>query len=97
MSNKIKTVLEVSPAQTHDHWHHGESELSPNGLLTYYMCAHYDKLHWDEENGYTTWCKHFDRFEDGSNCNMDCDQYGMCDTCGGFSAVRCAECDIPRP
>lgn len=44
-------------------------------------------------------CKHKKiRIENVSEfCNMDCEEYGRCRTCAGFSAVRCQDCDIPRP
>lgn len=98
MSNKMKTVVEVSPAKTHDLWHGGKFDIAPSGNPTYFLCQFLDKTHYDEETKtFFSWCKHFRRPEDGSSCTMDCDQYGRCETCGGFSAVRCSECDIPRP
>ena len=50
----------------------------------------------DTGSEYTTWCKYRDEFEDGSNCSGSCDQYASCESCGGFSAVRCGACDTIR-
>ncbi|MGI6205758.1 MAG: hypothetical protein ACOYJI_03880 [Anaerovoracaceae bacterium] len=84
--------------QSQDIWFGGEHLEGPNGGACYFICQYFDKMHLAEgSRTFTKWCKFYDRAEDGSNCNMDCPQFGKCETCGGFSAVRCSDCDILRP
>ncbi len=92
-------------AQTYDIWfsgNHTEGLTGPNGGVCFWLCQYYEKRHLldrkDPVTGleFTTWCKKRDEFEDGSNCNESCDAFASCDTCGGFSAVRCGACDIIR-
>jgi len=42
-------------------------------------------------------CKKFDKpLESKADCNMDCEEYGYCENCRGFSAIGCEVCVIPR-
>jgi hypothetical protein len=81
---------------------HMEGLKGPNGGICYWLCQYMDKRHFVEskEPGrpmtVTTWCKIRDEYEDGSHCNDSCEHFASCETCGGFSAVRCGACDIIR-
>ncbi len=97
--NDIKTV-NLDRSSRHDLWHGGVQETSPSGRPVFFICEYLDKMHHDEETDeYYKFCKQkkirVDNIADV--CNMDCEEYGKCDTCAGFSAVRCQDCDIPRP
>ena len=97
--NDIKTV-NLDRSSRHDLWHGGVQETSPSGRAVFFICEYLDKMHHDEETDeYYKFCKQkkirVDNIPDV--CNMDCEEYGKCDTCAGFSAVRCQDCDIPRP
>ncbi len=90
-------------AQTYDMYfggNHMEGLTGPNGGICYWLCEYFDKRHpvTSPETGrlesFTTWCKFRDEFEDGSNCNNSCEKFASCETCGGFSAVRCGACDV---
>ena len=88
--------------QSQDIWFSGAHITGPNGNACYYICQYFNKLHFVEKEDqidgkeFTTWCRFKDQFEDGSNCNLNCSEFGKCDTCGGFSAIRCSDCDIIR-
>ena len=79
---------------------HMEGLTGPNGGICYWLCQYMDKRHFVEskEPGVpmtvTTWCKFRDEYEDGSHCNDSCEHFASCETCGGFSAVRCGACDV---
>ena len=81
---------------------HMEGLKEPNGGICYWLCQYMDKRHFVEskEPGapmtVTTWCKIRDEYEDGSHCNDSCEHFASCETCGGFSAVRCGACDVIR-
>lgn len=94
-----------SYAKKYDIWFSGqetEGLTGPNGGVCFWLCQYFDKHHLldqpDPDTGseYTTWCKFRNEFEDGSNCNDSCVQYASCESCGGFSAVRCGACDTIR-
>ncbi len=89
---KMKSSVE------NDIWFSGKYDITPNGGITYFVCQYFDKMHYNEERKeYETYCKYYEKPSDGSECNIECDQYGRCETCNGFSAVRCQECEIVRP
>ncbi len=89
---------EAQHAMHYDIWFSGQHTEDEEGNISFFLCQYFEKLHYDEASGeYIKWCKFYKRPEDGSSCNMSCPQFGMCDTCSGFSAVRCTECHILRP
>lgn len=95
----IKTV-NLDRSSRHDLWHGGQQSESSSGKPIFFICEYLDKMHHDEETDeYYKFCKIKNiRVENIADfCNMDCEEYGKCDTCAGFSAVRCQDCDIPRP
>lgn len=80
-----------------DSWFGGRSAVGPNGGPDYFICMYLDDMHYDEETGeYGPYCKHNNVSMKDKVCSLDCDQYGYCRTCRGFSAIRCQDCDIPR-
>ena len=92
-------------AQKYDMYFAGsymEGLTGPNGGICYWLCQYMDKRHFFESKepgipeSVTTWCKVRDEYEDGSHCNESCEHFASCETCGGFSAVRCGACDIIR-
>ena len=92
-------------AQTYDIWfsgNHTEGLTGPNGGVCFWLCQYYEKKHLLDQKDpvtgseFTTWCKFRNEFEDGSNCNESCEQFASCESCGGFSAVRCGACDMIR-
>ena len=93
-------IVNLDRSSRHDLQHGGEQDTSASGAPIYFICEYLEKLHHDEETDeYYKFCKHKKiRIENVSEfCNMDCEEYGRCRTCAGFSAVRCQDCDIPRP
>lgn len=86
--------------QKTDIWHGGQHILGPHGDPCYWICQYFDKMHSVKNSGivsdreYITWCKYRDEPEDGSGCTAECPMYGRCETCAGFSAVRCSDCDV---
>ncbi len=84
----------------HDVWHGGQSIKLASGGSTYFICQELDKMHQDAETGeiYTYCRKKGIRVDNPADvCSLECDVFGRCETCNGFSAVRCQECEIPRP
>jgi len=81
-----------------DIWFCGASNLNgPNGKPCYYMCDQVDKLHhFTETNTYGQFCKFRQKPMSEVTCDENCEKFGYCDTCAGFSAIRCQECDIIR-
>ena len=83
-----------------DIWFDGACDTLPNGERTYFICEYKDKFHYDEATkDFILFCKHKQQpmVNAKEECTLDCDMYGQCKTCNGFSAVRCSECYIPRP
>lgn len=80
-----------------DKWFAGASQKTSSGETTYFICDHFlDK----EIDGVSTkFCRlknmAIDNIDDV--CNLDCDLYGKCDNCRGWTAIRCEACVIPRP
>lgn len=93
-------IVNLDRSSRHDMWHRGEESISASGAPIFFICEHLEKMHYDEEKEeYCKFCNYKNiRVEDPAEvCNMDCEEYGRCRTCAGFSAVRCQDCDIPRP
>ena len=83
-----------------DIWFQGKADKTASGAETYFICQYLERTHYDDvTKEFYTYCKYKKMRMDNPSevCNMSCDQYGKCATCGGFSAVRCQECEIPRP
>lgn len=97
--SEIKTV-QMTKNISHDIWFQGKSSKNDSGAETYFICQYLDKTYYNKDTKeFYPFCKHKNIRVDKSSdvCNMDCDQYGTCATCAGFSAVRCQECEVPRP
>ncbi len=83
-----------------DFWFRGISNEMESGEITFFICENLDDVLDDKTFNFKT---HRCRVtgEEAVNaseiCTMDCEHFGMCDNCKGFSAVRCQECFIPRP
>lgn len=68
-----------------------------NEQKSYFICQHLDTWHQNADTGeYETYCKYHQRPIGEEECNLDCDQFGYCATCAGFSAFNCQSCVIPR-
>ncbi len=82
-----------------DIWFTGQKDVLEDGNATFFVCQFYDDYHYDEQtSAFVKYCKKDDRvFTDEVLCSMKCDQYGRCETCRGFSAIRCQNCYVPRP
>ncbi len=83
-----------------DIWFSGVGDTLSDGNITYFICEYRDKFHYDEAaKDFSLYCNYKKKpLKDlTSECTMDCDMYGRCQNCNGFSAVRCSECFIPRP
>lgn len=82
----------------HDQWFRGRVDEFEPGKFTYFICEYYKESYRNPETGefYPVCIKKNLRFDDGPLCSMDCEEYGRCSNCRGFSAVRCDECTIPR-
>lgn len=96
--DKIKSVTEKSNMK-HDIWFSGKGDVLQDGTVTYFICEHLNPAYYDEkEKDFHQRCMYLGKNFDGDpECGMDCEMYGKCDNCRGFSAVRCQECTIPRP
>ena len=97
--SEIKTV-QMKTNIGSDTWFGGKADKTASGADTYFICQYLDKNYRNYETKETyKFCKHKQIRVDNisEHCNMDCDQYGRCATCGGFSAIRCQECEVPRP
>ena len=81
-----------------DQWFRGRADEFEPGKITYFICQFYNENFRDPDTGefYKKCTKKDIRFDDGPLCSMDCEEYGWCKNCRGFSAVRCDECTIPR-
>lgn len=67
---------------------------------SYFYCEFLDRMYRDPEEPEKRilFCKKFEKkLTDKSDCTMDCEIYGRCDFCNGFSAIGCQVCEIPRP
>lgn len=94
MSNKENSNI------SKDIWFGSVGDTLPNGETTYFICEYKDKYHYDEViKDFILFCNHKQQpiLNIEEECNLNCDMYGRCRTCNGFSAVRCSECFIPRP
>lgn len=83
-----------------DIWFDGVGDTFEEGRVTYFICEYKDNYYYDDvEKKFIVLCKYKNKplTDIASECNMNCDMYGRCQTCNGFSAVRCSECEIPRP
>ena len=73
--------------------------MLPSGEITYFICQYLKEIFPDApgEPSYMV-CTQRDTVVDdiAGFCNMDCEHFGMCRTCRGFSADRCHQCFIPR-
>ena len=77
-------------------WMHGNKNDK-----SYFVCQYRDDMHLMPDapvnSEYVIFCKKYNKvLESTDECNLDCDEYGYCDTCRGFSAVGCQVCEIPR-
>ena len=84
--------------RVNDIWFTGREDVLEDGNTTFFICKSYDEYHMDEKTGdFVKYCKHKGvLFADGPECSLECDQYGRCETCRGFSAIRCQNCFVPR-
>ena len=79
----------------------GKSMFTEADDNNYYVCQYRDDVHRDpaDTNGnkFIVWCKRFEReLNEDFDCSMDCEEYGYCETCRGFSAVGCQVCEVPK-
>ena len=96
--SKNKTV-QMKKNIGHDIWFNGIANKNDSGADNYFICQYLDRIYYNQDTKeFYTFCRHKEiRVDDiAAVCNMDCDQYGACDTCAGFSAIRCQDCEIPR-
>ncbi|MCI8284658.1 MAG: hypothetical protein HFE90_05240 [Firmicutes bacterium] len=84
---------------TADMWFRGRYNTTDSGDVTFFICEYLEDTHYNADTGdfFTHYCKMKKRQIEPDECNMDCEPYGKCETCRGFSAVRCQDCVIPRP
>lgn len=95
--SEIKTKATKSNI-SRDIWFSGKSNLTgANGGPSYYICEHIDNMHYFEDTKtFGPFCKFHKKPMAEVECGLDCPEFGYCASCGGFSAVRCQECDIIR-
>ncbi len=95
--SEIKTKATTSNIGR-DIWFSGKTNLvGENGGPSYYICEHIDNMHYFEETKtFGPFCKFNKKPMSEVECGLDCPEFGYCKSCGGFSAVRCQECDIIR-
>ncbi len=90
-----------SSITSRDFWFRGVHSETPSGEACYFICNYLEERYSStpEEPPFFTVCSQRNiRVEDPSEtCNMECDVFGRCETCRGFSADRCHECAVPRP
>lgn len=83
-----------------DQWFGGQYQDSDSGGRCYFICDYLENRYDDlsEAPSYTYCTQKEIKIDDVKLvCNMDCEQYGSCNTCRGFTAVRCHACEVPRP
>lgn len=95
--SEIKTKATKSNI-SRDIWFSGKTNLTgANGGPSYYICEHIDNMHYFEDTKtFGPFCKFYKKPMAEVECGLDCPEFGYCASCGGFSAVRCQECDIIR-
>ena len=97
MTNNRNT--EAENLSVRDIWFRGTHSVLPSGEITYFICQYLKEIFPDApgEPSYMV-CTQRDTVVDNiaGFCNMDCEHFGMCRTCRGFSADRCHQCFIPR-
>ena len=81
-----------------DIWFGGKTTLcGANGGPSYYICEHIDNTHYFEDTKtFGSFCKFNKKPMEEVECGLACPEFGYCNSCSGFSAVRCQECDIIR-
>ena len=95
--SEIKTKQAASNINK-DIWFSGKTTLcGENGKPSYYICEHIDNMHYFEDTKiFGPFCKFNQKPMDEVECGLSCPKFGYCNSCAGFSAVRCQECDIIR-
>ena len=92
MSDEIKVVYKGYEKTV---WMHGNKNDN-----SYFICEYRKDSYVPEGNPLNEsviWCAKFEKeLESKDACNLDCEEYGYCETCRGFSAVGCQVCEIPR-
>ena len=81
-----------------DIWFGGKTTIcGANGKPSFYICEYIDNMHYFEDTKvFGPFCKFYQKSMDEVECGLSCPQFGYCNSCAGFSAVRCQECDIIR-
>ena len=81
-----------------DQWFSGKTDyMGAHGKPSYYICQYTDKHHYfTDTKTFDAYCKWHKLPLAEVVCGPDCPEFGYCRTCSGFSAIRCAECDIIR-
>lgn len=83
-----------------DFWFRGVSNEMESGEITYFICENLENVLDDKTFNFKTHrCRltGIESAEASDICTMDCEHFGKCDNCKGFSAIRCQACFIPRP
>lgn len=96
MKNK-NTKLPESVSQ--DIWFRGIHSRLSSGEICYFICQYLEERFPDtpQEQPYLFCTQRGAVVKDSADfCGMDCEHFGMCRTCRGFSAVRCQNCVTPR-
>ncbi len=90
MSDEIKVVYKGYEKTV---WMHGNDNDN-----SYFICEfRKDDFKPEGYDEYVIWCTKFEKqLESKNSCNLDCPEYGYCETCRGFSAVGCEVCEVPR-
>jgi len=80
-----------------DQWFGGQYQDTDSGGRCYFICDYLENR-FDGQRPYT-YCTQKEMIVEDPKlvCNMDCEHYGRCQTCRGFTAVRCHACEVPRP
>lgn len=95
--SEIKTVKTDSNINK-DFWFSSKTSLcGANGQPSYYICQNIDNSHYfADTKTFGSFCKFYKKPLEEVECSTACPEFGYCNTCAGFSAVRCQECDIIR-
>ncbi len=99
MSEMTNSNPKAANAVAQDIWFRGAHNQLSSGEICYFICQYLEERFPDspEEQPYM-FCTQRGAVADNPAefCGMDCEHFGMCRTCRGFSAVRCQSCVTPR-
>ena len=91
--NKMRAAALIN---NDDKWFGGVSQKTDSGETTYFICEHLRDREIDHVSRQVCTAKNIVSDNLDEVCNLDCEVYGKCDNCRGWTAIRCEACVIPR-